>query len=164
MGAGSRVATKRGDGRQGGRGGDGDGRSRQARPPPPHPLRYVATFGDSERVEALTYAAAAAHGEDDAREQLALGVGADWIKTQTTLRFPEAVGIRDWAHVARRARDAPTGRRAACCIELSLICSGTATWRPPAPPCWRCVPRGQRRSQLRVWRTRWPIGRISALG
>lgn len=65
------------------------------------PRRYVATFGASEQVGALAYAAATALGGDDATEQLVLGDGAEWIKTQAALHFPEAVGILDWAHVER---------------------------------------------------------------
>ena len=65
------------------------------------PRRYVATFGDSEQVGALAYAAATALGGDNATEQLVLGDGAEWIKTQTARHFPDAVGILDWAHVAR---------------------------------------------------------------
>ena len=46
-----------------------------------------------------------------AREQVVLGDGAEWIKTQAALHFPEAVGILDWAHVARAVHKA---MRAAC--------------------------------------------------
>lgn len=65
------------------------------------PRRYVATFASSEQVGALAYAAAVALGGDTAQEQLVLGDGAAWIKTQATLHFPHAVGIVDWAHVER---------------------------------------------------------------
>jgi hypothetical protein len=65
------------------------------------PRRYVATFADSEQVGALAYAAAVALGGDEAREQLVLGDGAEWIKTQADLHFPDARGILDWAHVSR---------------------------------------------------------------
>jgi hypothetical protein len=65
------------------------------------PRRYVATFGDSAQVGALTYAAATALGGEAAQEQLVLGDGAEWIKTQAMLHFPQALGILDWAHVAR---------------------------------------------------------------
>jgi Integrase core domain len=33
-------------------------------------------------------------------EQVVLGDGAEWIKTQAELHFPEAVTILDWAHPA----------------------------------------------------------------
>jgi len=75
------------------------------------PRRYVATFASSEAVGALTYAAAVAVGGDTAPEQLVLGDGADWIKTEADLHFPDAVGILDWAHVARALHKAI---RAAC--------------------------------------------------
>jgi hypothetical protein len=70
------------------------------------PRRYVATFGDSEQVGALAYAAATALGGEAAQEQLVLGDGAEWIKTQATLHFPQARGILDWAHVARALHQA----------------------------------------------------------
>jgi len=79
------------------------------------PPRYVATLASSEQVGALAYAAAVALGGDTATEQLVLGDGAEWIKTQATLHFPDAVGILDWAHVARALhkamRAARPGRR-----------------------------------------------------
>lgn len=75
------------------------------------PRRYVATFAASERLGALAYAAAVALGGPQADEQLVLGDGAAWIKAQADLHFPEAVGILDWAHVARAVHKAI---RAAC--------------------------------------------------
>ncbi|GAC1452830.1 MAG: hypothetical protein PVSMB4_13420 [Ktedonobacterales bacterium] len=65
------------------------------------PRRYVATFGTSEQVGALAYTAAAALRGDEAGEQLVLGDGAEWIKTQAALHFPAALGVLDWAHVSR---------------------------------------------------------------
>lgn len=65
------------------------------------PRRYVATFGTSEQVGALAYAAAHAVGGNRAHEQVVLGDGAGWIKTQARWHFPEALGILDWAHVSR---------------------------------------------------------------
>ena len=65
------------------------------------PRRYVATFGDSNQVGALAYAAATALGGEAAPKQLVLGDGAAWIKTQADRHFPAALGILDWAHVAR---------------------------------------------------------------
>lgn len=65
------------------------------------PRRYVATFASSERIGTLASAAAVALGGADAREQVVLGDGAAWIKTQADHHFPAALGILDWAHVAR---------------------------------------------------------------
>jgi hypothetical protein len=76
------------------------------------PRRYVATFGTSEQVGELAYAAAWALGAEQAREQVALGAeqareqvalgdGAEWIKTQVAWHFPEAVTILDWPHLER---------------------------------------------------------------
>jgi hypothetical protein len=75
------------------------------------PRRYVATFGASEQVGQLAAAAAVALGGYAAPEQLVLGDGAEWIKTQAAEHFPDAVGILDWAHVARAVHKAI---RAAC--------------------------------------------------
>lgn len=63
--------------------------------------RYVATFGDAERIGLLTYAAARQLSGDRARRQTILGDGAEWIKTQADLHFPEATTILDWPHLAR---------------------------------------------------------------
>jgi hypothetical protein len=63
--------------------------------------RYVATFGDSERVGMLTYAAAHRLGGEQAERQTVLGDGADWTKTQAALHFPDATPILDWPHLAR---------------------------------------------------------------
>lgn len=75
------------------------------------PRRYVATFGSDDEVGALSYAAAARLGGATAREQVVLGDGAAWIKTQADLHFPTAVGVLDWAHVERALHRAI---RAAC--------------------------------------------------
>jgi hypothetical protein len=75
------------------------------------PRRYVATFGTSEQVGQLAGAAAVALEGYAAREQLVVGDGAEWIKTQAADHFPEAVGILDWAHVERAVHKAI---RAAC--------------------------------------------------
>lgn len=79
------------------------------------PRRYVATFGSSEQVGVLAYAAAtqlgAVGGPVEAREQFVLGDGASWIHTQAELHFPDARGILDWAHVERALHQAI---RAAC--------------------------------------------------
>ena len=70
------------------------------------PRRYVATFGSSAQVGALTYTAAVALGGDRAPAQVVLGDGAEWIKTQRALHFPAAIAILDWPHVARRLHTA----------------------------------------------------------
>jgi hypothetical protein len=63
--------------------------------------RYVATFGDADRLGALAYAAAHGLGGEHAARQTALGDGADWIKAQAALHFPTATTILDWPHLAR---------------------------------------------------------------
>lgn len=68
--------------------------------------RYVATFGPAEEVGMLTYAAACELGATEAKQQVVLGDGADWIKTQADEHFPEAVKILDWPHLWRKIRDA----------------------------------------------------------
>jgi hypothetical protein len=68
--------------------------------------RYVATFGDGERVGLLTYAAAHALDGDRAPHQTVLGDGAGWIKTQAALHFPEATTILDWPHLVRAVHKA----------------------------------------------------------
>ena len=75
------------------------------------PRRYVATFGSSEQLGALAAAAAMALDGYAAPEHVVLGDGAEWIKTQADLHFPDAVGILDWAHVERAIHKAI---RAAC--------------------------------------------------
>jgi hypothetical protein len=75
------------------------------------PRRYVATFGSSEQVGGLAAAAAVELGGYAVRDQLVPGDGAEWIKTQAAEHFPDALGILDWAHVARALHKAI---RAAC--------------------------------------------------
>jgi hypothetical protein len=75
------------------------------------PRRYVATFATSEQLGQLAGAAAVALEGYAAREQLVLGDGAEWIKTQAAAHFPDAVGILDWGHVERAIHKAI---RAAC--------------------------------------------------
>jgi hypothetical protein len=75
------------------------------------PRRSVATFGASEQVGTLAGAAAVQLNGYAARDQFVLGDGAEWIKTQAAAHFPDAVGILDWAHVARAVHQAI---RAAC--------------------------------------------------
>jgi hypothetical protein len=68
--------------------------------------RYVATFGASERLGELTYAAAEDLDGEVARTKVALGDGAGWIKTEVDRHFPEAHRILDWAHLARSVQRA----------------------------------------------------------
>ncbi len=78
--------------------------------------RYVATFGNSEEIGTLTYAAAASLGGESAPVKVVLGDGANWIKTQSAQHFPKAITILDWAHLARSVhqaiRAAKPGRKA----------------------------------------------------
>ncbi len=68
--------------------------------------RYVATFGPAEEVGLLSYAAACELGATEAQQQVVLGDGADWIKTQAEEHFPAAVKILDWPHLWRKIRAA----------------------------------------------------------
>lgn len=68
--------------------------------------RYVATFGPAQDVGKLTYAAACELGATEAKQQVVLGDGAEWIKTQACEHFPDAVKILDWPHLWRKMRDA----------------------------------------------------------
>ena len=68
--------------------------------------RYVATFGPAEELGTLTYAAAFDLGATEAQQQVVLGDGADWIKTQAGEHFPDAVKILDWPHLWHKIRDA----------------------------------------------------------
>ena len=68
--------------------------------------RYVASFEGSKEIGMLAYAAASALGAERASQQVVLGDGAEWIKTETKEHFPEALTILDWAHVARSVHKA----------------------------------------------------------
>ena len=65
----------------------------------------------------LTYAAACELEATQAKQQVVLGDGADWIKTQAQEHFPDAVKILDWPHVWRKIQNAiralQPGKRAA---------------------------------------------------
>lgn len=63
--------------------------------------RYVATFAGSEQVGQLTYAAVCELGAEEAQAQVVLGDGANWIKSEAALHFPQAVTILDWPHLWR---------------------------------------------------------------
>jgi len=68
--------------------------------------RYVATFGSAPEVGMLTYAAACDLGATEAAKQVVLGDGADWIKTQASEHFPDAVKVLDWPHLWRKVQAA----------------------------------------------------------
>lgn len=66
----------------------------------------MATFGPAEAIGQLTYAAACELHATEAKQQVVLGDGAEWIKTQANEHFPDAVKILDWPHLFRKIRDA----------------------------------------------------------
>ncbi len=68
--------------------------------------RYVATFQNSSVLGQLTYLATCALGAQEARRQVVVGDGAEWIKTEADLHFPEATKILDWPHVWRKIQAA----------------------------------------------------------
>ncbi len=68
--------------------------------------RYVATFGPAEEVGRLAYAAACDLGAAEAPQQVVLGDGAEWIKAQADLHFPDAVKVLDWPHLWRKIQQA----------------------------------------------------------
>jgi hypothetical protein len=53
-------------------------------------------------VGRLAYAAACELGATEARQQVVLGDGADWIKTQAQEHFPDAMKVLDWPHLWRK--------------------------------------------------------------
>jgi hypothetical protein len=57
--------------------------------------RYVATFGSRAQVSKLAYAVTCAWGAQEAKGQVVVGDGADWIKTKADLHFPHATKILD---------------------------------------------------------------------
>jgi hypothetical protein len=68
--------------------------------------RYVATFDSAEEVGRLAYAAACDLEATEARQQVVLGDGAAWIKTQAADHFPDAVKVLDWPHLWRKVQTA----------------------------------------------------------
>lgn len=68
--------------------------------------RYVASFGPADEVGRLTYAAACELGATEAAQQVVLGDGADWIKTQADMHFPDAVKVLDWPPLWRKVQAA----------------------------------------------------------
>lgn len=61
--------------------------------------RYVASFGPADEVGILSYAVACNLGATEVSQQVVLGDGAEWIKTQADEHFPDAVKILDWPHL-----------------------------------------------------------------
>jgi hypothetical protein len=84
------------------------------------PRRYVATFESAAVLGTLTYAAADALGGTQSPTQIVIGDGAEWIKHQARTHFPEAIGILDWAHLARVILRA---------VRLARPGSGQREWR-----------------------------------
>ncbi len=68
--------------------------------------RYAATFGTGEQLGELAYAACVQLGGEDAQEQVVLGDGAEWIKSETEMHFPWSRKILDWPHVSRAVHKA----------------------------------------------------------
>lgn len=64
--------------------------------------RYVATFEPSSVLGTLSYAATRTLGAEEAHRQVVVGDGADWIKTEADLHFPQAVKILNWPHLWRK--------------------------------------------------------------
>lgn len=64
--------------------------------------RYVATFEPASVLGRLSYAATCMLGAEEAPTQLVVGDGADWMKTEADLHFPQAVKILDWSHLWRK--------------------------------------------------------------
>ncbi|HEU5374110.1 MAG TPA: ISKra4 family transposase [Ktedonobacteraceae bacterium] len=68
--------------------------------------RYVATFAGADDAGTLSYAAACELEATEAGQQVVLGDGAEWIKTQSQHHFPQAVKILDWPHLCRKIQAA----------------------------------------------------------
>lgn len=66
----------------------------------------MATFASAEDVGILTYAATRELKATEAIQQVVLGDGADWIKTQSEEHFPAATKILDWPHLCRKIQAA----------------------------------------------------------
>ena len=54
----------------------------------------------------LTYLASCTLGAQEACRQVVVGDGAEWIKTEADLHFPEATKILDWPHLWRKIQAA----------------------------------------------------------
>lgn len=68
--------------------------------------RYVATFEPASRLGILSYAATCQLQAEEAPRQVVVGDGADWIKTEADMHFPQAVKILDWPHLWRKVHAA----------------------------------------------------------
>ena len=113
------------------------------------PRRYVATFGSAEQLGALAYAAADALGATESPEQVVLGDGAAWIKTQAAWHFPDAVTILDWPHLERSVHKAiRTARPGPGCRDerraLYERIEGQLWGGPWMPRSASCAPCGRR--------------------
>ncbi len=64
--------------------------------------RYVATFGPASLLGTLSYAATCQLEAEEASTQVVVGDGAEWIKTEADVHFPQAVKILDWPHLWRK--------------------------------------------------------------
>ncbi len=64
--------------------------------------RYVATFEPASVLGRRSYAATCMLGAEEAPTQVVVGDGAEWIKTEADLHFPQAVKILDWPHLWRK--------------------------------------------------------------
>jgi len=64
--------------------------------------RYVATFKSASVLGRLSYAATCQLQAEEAPMQVVVGDGADWIKTEADVHFPQAVKILDWPHLWRK--------------------------------------------------------------
>lgn len=64
--------------------------------------RYVATFEPASLLGTLSYAATCQLQAEEAPTQVVVGDGAEWIKTQADVHFPQAVKILDWPHLWRK--------------------------------------------------------------
>jgi hypothetical protein len=142
--------------------GRGQTRAASARPA----RRSVATFASAEDVGTLTYAAACELGATEANQQVVLGDGAEWIKTQAHEHFPDAVKVLDWPHLWRhpcallsarsiRANAPPNAPGAKssmrCCFRGSGRVSANTHWhifKACAPSQVKCLPYGRRPSGI----------------
>ncbi len=64
--------------------------------------RDKATFEPASMLGTLSYAATCTLGAEEAPTQVVVGDGADWIKTEADVHFPQAVKILDWPHLWRK--------------------------------------------------------------
>jgi hypothetical protein len=134
--------------------------------------RSVATFGEVWEVGQLTYAAACALGATQAQQQVVLGDGADWIKTQANEHFPDAV--KSWtgpicgAQSRRQcvrfglATTLPAAPGASSNMRCCCPCCGAGSAPKRSRICGVCAHRGA--MGLRQWRTPSALWRPSRTG